>query len=130
MGVWFAADVCREWRWPTALVMGGVVSLLGCLALTVRQVAYWHDSGMLFTRALSVTTNNFLAYNNLGAHLGEQGKVEEEISVIANRSQSSRTSWNHSTTWPRLWRPGAALRRRCLFTRKLCSRHPGVRRCN
>lgn len=37
-----------------------------CSALSYHQVSYWHDSISLFSRAIEVTENNYIAHNNLG----------------------------------------------------------------
>jgi protein O-mannosyl-transferase len=57
---------------------GGVV-LSGCLIVTSLQVGYWKNSETLFRRAVTVTKNNYLAYNNLGFYLSNQGKAEEAM---------------------------------------------------
>lgn len=44
-----------------------------------RQVMFWKDSETLFRRAISVTKDNVLAYNNLGVELSDQGKTDEAI---------------------------------------------------
>ena len=51
------------------------ISLFGCAALTVRQVHFWRNSATLFQRAVRVTPNNYLAYNNLGFYLSGQGNA-------------------------------------------------------
>jgi tetratricopeptide (TPR) repeat protein len=54
--------------------------LLGaCAALCWFQVHYWKDSVTLFQHTLDVTTDNFLAHNNLGAALVNQGNVSDAI---------------------------------------------------
>ncbi|TMA81673.1 MAG: tetratricopeptide repeat protein [Deltaproteobacteria bacterium] len=60
-----------------AAVAGMTVTLLTLAALSRRQVAYWHDSITLFTHAIEATTGNWLAHNNLGYALAEQGRTEE-----------------------------------------------------
>jgi len=53
--------------------------VIGCMALTWRQVGYWHDSETLFRHALAVTENNAVAENNLGIALVYQGRFDEAI---------------------------------------------------
>jgi Flp pilus assembly protein TadD len=55
----------------------GVLSAL--LICTSFQVRYWRNNTTLFEHAIKVTTNNFLAYNNLGATYGKLGRYAEEI---------------------------------------------------
>src|SRR5947209_4968602 len=55
------------------------VLLLGCLGATGSYVGDWQNSHTLFEHALKVTENNFVAHNNLGVALKDQGKVPEAI---------------------------------------------------
>ena len=78
MLVWGAVALCpcsRSGR--LALRVGATVVLGACLAVTRFQLTHWQDSLTLFSRALEVTTDNWLAHNNLGTELAEQGKVDE-----------------------------------------------------
>ena len=47
--------------------------------LTWQQCGYWRDSASLFTHALQVTKDNYLAHNNLGTDLFKNGKIEEAM---------------------------------------------------
>ena len=65
---------------PWSLELGAwgfaVALLLFCCALlTLRQVQYWRNSETLFTHAVQVTKNNYLAYNNLGFYQSAAGKT-------------------------------------------------------
>ena len=51
--------------------------LVACLALTRVQLKHWQNSVALFSQALKVTPGNWLAHNNLGTALAEQGKLDE-----------------------------------------------------
>ena len=42
--------------------------------LTSQYLKYWENSKTLFSRALEVTNNNYLAHNNLGAYLSNNEK--------------------------------------------------------
>lgn len=78
--VWFISEQMR--RWPGGLRIGGGAGacvLLACSALTVRQLGVWRNSETLFTHAIAVTKDNFLAHNNLGAHYATLGHVDREI---------------------------------------------------
>ncbi len=54
-----------------------------CAVGTRSQMKYWQDSRTLFERAVQVTSNNYLAHNNLGAVLVDGGKFEEAIPHFA-----------------------------------------------
>ncbi len=47
--------------------------------LTWKQCLYWKDSATLFSHALQVTKNNYLAHNNFGLALNAQGKTKEAL---------------------------------------------------
>lgn len=59
---------------PSAAVMIGILAVL-----TWFQVGVWQDSYSLFDHAISVTSNNYIAYNNRGGALLLQGKREEAL---------------------------------------------------
>jgi len=60
-------------------LLGGValLALAACGATTAHQIQYWKESEALFTRAVTVTEKNYLAYNNLGYYLSNHGRPEE-----------------------------------------------------
>src|SRR5438309_2591682 len=63
--------------WGLAGIATGVVIALG--VLTWNQVQVWHDSERLWTHAVAVDPNSFMAHNNLGYALDRQGKLAEAI---------------------------------------------------
>jgi len=78
--VWAAADLLRNReRAGRRGWMAGLILVVAFAAVTVRQIGYWRDSGTLFRRAVEVTRNNYLAYNNLGFYLSNRGAVDEAI---------------------------------------------------
>ncbi len=62
-----------------ALGFAAGVILVALCPLTVLQVSCWQTSEKLFRRAVAVTKNNYLAYNNLGFYLSNRGQTEEAI---------------------------------------------------
>jgi len=46
---------------------------------TYLQLRHWRNSITLFTRALTVTNNSYLAHNSLGFALQSQGKIDEAM---------------------------------------------------
>ena len=59
-----------------------VVAGLIVLAFAVRawfQVRVWKDSLTLFQHAAKVTIDNYMAYNNLGILLADEGRLDEAI---------------------------------------------------
>ncbi|MGB9234733.1 MAG: tetratricopeptide repeat protein, partial [Terriglobales bacterium] len=82
MFTWLVADgaagktqiirrVSAAWLAVPALA---VLLLLG--ALTHRQIRYWHDPPSLWTRALSLTDNNYIAHDMLAEYLSNEGQTE------------------------------------------------------
>ena len=81
MVVWGVADATAGWTrraWVLGPVAGAV--LVGCAALTWRQLGFWQDSETLFRHALAVTHNNFTAHDCLGYALAHsRGQRAEAI---------------------------------------------------
>ncbi len=74
------AELARRWRLPSAALAGATAAMLvACFLLTRVQVSYWRDSRTLFSHALAVTTENYIAHTNLGAALAEAGESAEAI---------------------------------------------------
>ncbi len=61
------------------LAVAAGLALAGCLAVTSRQIQYWHDSAALFTHAIEITGENAVAQCNLGEALIQQGKPDEAL---------------------------------------------------
>lgn len=62
------------------LFSAGIVSIAILSFLACKQCGYWKNSTTLFSHALQVTKNNYLAHTNLGIALVKDGKTEEGIS--------------------------------------------------
>jgi tetratricopeptide (TPR) repeat protein len=75
--VWGAADLAgRNWRAASAL--GAII--VGALAAgSYAQVAVWHDSVTVFTRAVEVTRDNAGAEHHLAAALEGRGRYDEAL---------------------------------------------------
>ncbi len=83
--------LCFALTWLVADWAGGLpsrrtlVGTAGCAIVAIlmfaawRQTGYWQDSETLWTHALEVTSDNFVAYNSLGEALIHQGRGEEGI---------------------------------------------------
>src|SRR5437899_576608 len=64
---------------PTTSPIAGVAmcAVAGLGVLTWNQVQIWHDSERLWTHALAVDPESFVAHGNLGVALAQQGKLAE-----------------------------------------------------
>jgi len=77
---WGTPGLLKEWRYRGfVLALSAGLALLGLTACAWVQVGYWKNSITLFERSIQVTTNNFMAHNNLGNALAAQGKHNEAI---------------------------------------------------
>jgi tetratricopeptide (TPR) repeat protein len=77
---WQVAEVCQglPGRTRIATATGGLV--LGiCAVLSWRQAHVWRDGVTLFTHAIQVTEDNFVAHDNLGVELDRLGRPEEAL---------------------------------------------------
>jgi Flp pilus assembly protein TadD len=78
--VWGIPEILAErTRSPSLLSAVTVVLLVALMATSWVQVRHWKDSTMLFEHALAVTSNNYLAHDNLGFELASEGEYEEAI---------------------------------------------------
>jgi regulator of sirC expression with transglutaminase-like and TPR domain len=56
-----------------------IIALAILAVLTWQQCGYWKNNTTLFSNALQVTKDNYLAHNNLGLTLFTEGNTEEAI---------------------------------------------------
>jgi protein O-mannosyl-transferase len=78
--VWGVGETARERRISTVwLVVPAAMVLVTFGMLSRRQIAYWHDSEILWRHTLSVTERNFMAHDGLAHALATQGRTEEAI---------------------------------------------------
>jgi protein O-mannosyl-transferase len=81
MVCWGVAEAAERQRVSSARL--GAVSVAALLALGLvahKQIGYWENNVTLWSHALEVTRGNWLAENNLGGALMEEGKPEQAIS--------------------------------------------------
>jgi protein O-mannosyl-transferase len=80
MVAWGLADLCTRWPAAKSAVAGlGILAGLSWSYLTWLDLENWRDSVSLFQNAIRVTSNNYLAYNNLGVALRERGRTAEAM---------------------------------------------------
>ncbi len=77
---WGLADWVKQKHLPRALLPA--VSLLVLLALTFltyRQIGYWNDNLTMWSHALAVTKNNWVAEDMVGGLLASTGHADESL---------------------------------------------------
>ncbi len=80
MVCWLVADWADQAHVPVTLIRAASVGVLLALAVVShRQVEFWNDHITLWTHTLDVTTNNWVAENNLGTALLIKQRPEEAI---------------------------------------------------
>ena len=93
MLVWGAAAFLQRWPRPAqagAAICGVVAGLL--FAVTHWQLGFWRDTETLFSRAIVVTKNNYLAHDILGVALEKRGLLDQAI-VQFNKSLRERPNY-------------------------------------
>lgn len=80
MVAWGVPELVKGWRLRRlALGVSASVLLLGLMVCTRLQTRYWKDPIALFTHAVNVTADNYVAHYSLGLALGREGKLEESM---------------------------------------------------
>jgi len=77
---WGLSCLVARWRYHKIVLAISAVLILSSLSVcTLVQLQYWKNGITLFERALEVTSNNFVAHNNLGNALGRQRRFGEAV---------------------------------------------------
>jgi Flp pilus assembly protein TadD len=77
---WAAADLVSRWRALRYVLAALAIALLVPLGWIARaQTFHWQDSERLWTHALSCTTDNTVAEENLGEALYQHGNVNDAL---------------------------------------------------
>jgi protein O-mannosyl-transferase len=77
---WGGAAACAAWKIPTRLVvLLSLLVLTVCAARTRDQLGFWQNGQTLFTHALAVTKNNYVAAVNLGTWYSKNGRMQETL---------------------------------------------------
>jgi Flp pilus assembly protein TadD len=79
VGEWAKGHATRENR----VAIAAACVLIALAASTRVQATYWRSSISLFQRAVNVTKDNYVAHNNLGELLAQQGNVDEAAAHFA-----------------------------------------------
>jgi tetratricopeptide (TPR) repeat protein len=77
---WGASDALSYFGRRTAaavLIPTAFAIVLICAAVSRNEVSYWKDSATLWSHALAVTEDNYIAHTHLANELRNQGKLRE-----------------------------------------------------
>jgi Flp pilus assembly protein TadD len=85
--VWGAGVAVAHWRLPRPLAAAALLLLLAAVWRTRDQIGCWQNSGTLFTHALAVTENNYVAENNLGTWFSKNGQVADAMDCFRRSLQ-------------------------------------------
>jgi tetratricopeptide (TPR) repeat protein len=77
---WGIPNISAHRRFKSAAMTIAAVIIVCILMITTWiQVGYWKNSVTLFEHTLDVTTNNYLAHNNLGVAFSKPGSTDQAI---------------------------------------------------
>jgi len=88
MLAWGMAELAGNYpRLKVAIAGLAGACCVACLVVTSFNVAFWENSVTLFRHAIAVTTDNWLAYNNLGVELRKRGQFDEAIASFTRAAE-------------------------------------------
>jgi Flp pilus assembly protein TadD len=91
---WGLPDISARWPHRRAALATLTAGFLAALMIySLLQVRYWQNSSTLFRHALDITTNNWLAHNNMGLALAFEG---DSAGALAHYRQSLRINPRHA----------------------------------
>ena len=80
IAAWGIPELLGNWPYRRIALPAGATLVLGACAIAARgQVEYWKSNFALWEHAVRVTTGNYLAHNNLGVGLADQGQRNEAV---------------------------------------------------
>lgn len=95
--VWATADAAQLWKMTRLSWVLGIFSVAACATVSTPNIGYWKSSVDLFSHAVEVTSNNFvahrllgMAYQNLGNFHEAEKEYRESLKVNDTRGPSHR----------------------------------------
>lgn len=83
IAAWGVPDLLEKFKYRKillALLAGSVIAAL--TIVSSNQLRYWKNSMTLFTHAIEVTDDNFLAYNSVAVAYMQEGRYKEAIPFL------------------------------------------------
>lgn len=97
---WGLADWANQHRtFRYAIAAMAIACLVPLLALTRVQTNYWAGDREMWQHAIEVTSNNYVAENNLGTYYMTQGKTDEAITYYR---EAVRSAQGYADGWSNL----------------------------
>ncbi len=85
---WSAAALFEKRGYPKLALRAIAAAACAVFAIvTWNDLVYWSNSVTLFQHAVEVTPHNYVAYNNLGSALRQQGRISEAIAAFQAASE-------------------------------------------
>ncbi len=79
---WAARDAARAFFFNRFILPSAAAGILvACTVLTRHQIAFWKDSGTIFSHAVAVTDNAFIARKALADFYTSQGRTDEAMAL-------------------------------------------------
>jgi tetratricopeptide (TPR) repeat protein len=95
--VWWISSLFNRWARYRILPAAAAFLILSLLAVrTWDQVSYWRNGEALFSHALAVTTDNYVAHSNMGAVLFQQNRFDESV---RHYREAVRIQPRYDTAW-------------------------------
>jgi len=77
---WAAAELSAGWRYRRqVLAASGAIAIVALAAAAWRQAAHWRESETLWAHTLHVTSDNHVAYNNIGDLHFQRGEIDKAL---------------------------------------------------
>jgi protein O-mannosyl-transferase len=78
--IWGGSKLAEGFRLKKTRLLAITSALFFCVLITTRvQLQYWENSAALFSHAVEVTENNYVAHHNLGVALAEDNRIKDAI---------------------------------------------------
>ncbi|MFZ2948710.1 MAG: tetratricopeptide repeat protein [Desulfuromonadaceae bacterium] len=98
--IWWIFEITRRLRFRRRILLAGSITILALLTVTThRQVLYWRDTHTLFTHALAVTKDNWMAHHVLGVVEYHEGNM---TGAIVHYREALRINPLNAPTWNNL----------------------------
>ena len=97
---WGVPDLLAGWRYRRSVLgVTGIAVVVALSAAAWAQAGYWRDSVKLFSRAIAVTEENWLALTNLGTAYDDLGNSREAIGYFR---EALRIKPDYAFAWYRM----------------------------